>query len=57
MFRRLKQLWFEERGQAMIEYAIVGGAIALGVIVSLKLLGAAFGASFAHQARALQRAR
>lgn len=41
----------------MVEYAVLAGSIAIGLIVSLKLLGGAFDSSFKHQARALGRAR
>lgn len=53
----LARLWREEQGQAMVEYALLAGAIAIGLIVSLKLLGGAFDSSFKHQAHALGRAR
>lgn len=53
----LRRLGRDEQGQAVVEYALIALALALGLIVSLKLLGGAFGSSFAHQARGLGRAR
>lgn len=53
----LAAIWHDERGQAMLEYALIAGSLALGLIVSIKLLGGAFGLSFGHHSKALMRAR
>ncbi|MBO9541311.1 Flp family type IVb pilin [bacterium] len=47
----------DEHGQGMIEYALVAGALAVGMIVSIKLLGGAFGLAYGHHAKGLMRAR
>ncbi|HEY9856468.1 MAG TPA: hypothetical protein V6D05_12075 [Stenomitos sp.] len=41
----------------MLEYALIAGSLAVGLIVSIKLLGGAFGLSFNHHQKALMRAR
>lgn len=46
-----------EEGQSTLEYALIAGSLAAGLIVSIKLLGGAFGLSFGHHSRALMRAR
>ncbi|HEY9899865.1 MAG TPA: hypothetical protein V6D00_11835 [Pantanalinema sp.] len=46
----------DERGQSMIEYALVAGALAVGMIVSIRLLGGAFGLAYGHHAKGLMRA-
>lgn len=52
-----ERLLRDERGQGMIEYALVAGALAVGMIVSIKLLGGAFGLAYGHHAKGLMRAR
>lgn len=47
----------DERGQGMIEYALIAGALAVGMIVSIKLLGGAFGLAYGHHSKGLMRAR
>lgn len=47
----------DEGGQSTLEYALIAGSLALGLIVSIKLLGGAFGLSFGHHSKALMRAR
>lgn len=53
----LARIWKEEDGQSMLEYALIAGSLALGLVVSIKLLGGAFGLSFGHHSKALMRAR
>ncbi|MNY46503.1 Flp/Fap pilin component [compost metagenome] len=47
----------DERGQGMVEYALIAGALAVGMIVSIRLLGGAFGLAYGHHAKGLMRAR
>lgn len=53
----LRAILQDERGQSTLEYALIAGSLAVGLIVSIKLLGGAFGLSFGHHSKALMRAR
>ncbi len=53
----LLELLADERGQALVEYALLIGALVVGLAVSTRALGSAFAQSFDRQARALLRAR
>ncbi len=53
----LREILVNEDGQSTLEYALIAGSLALGLIVSIKLLGGAFGLSFGHHSKALMRAR
>jgi Flp pilus assembly pilin Flp len=51
----LDRLIRDESGQAMTEYALVAGSLAVGLLLAIKLLGAAFGSAFGHHAKGLAR--
>lgn len=53
----LRALLLGEEGQSTLEYALIAGSLAAGLVVSIKLLGGAFGLAFKHHSRALMRAR
>lgn len=53
----LGALWKDDSGQAMVEYALVAGAICLGLMASIKILDFAFSGQYANQHKGLQRAR
>jgi Flp pilus assembly pilin Flp len=53
----IRRLWEDEEGQAMVEYALVAGAICIGLMASIKILDLAFSGQYANQHKGLQRAR
>lgn len=54
MWRRLLE---DEGGQAMVEYALIAGAVTIGLMASIKILDLAFSGQYANQHKGLQRAR
>ncbi|MNK63534.1 hypothetical protein D3C87_827540 [compost metagenome] len=53
----LRRLWNDEGGQAMVEYALIAGAVCIGLMASIKILDLAFSGQYANQHKGLQRAR
>jgi Flp pilus assembly pilin Flp len=53
----IRALWRDENGQAMVEYALIAGAVAIGLMASIKILDLAFSGQYANQHKGLQRAR
>ena len=54
MFARLKQLITDESGISAIEYALIAGLIALGIVGGAKLLGNAVNEKFNSLANELE---
>ncbi len=53
----VRRLWEDESGQAMVEYALIAGAVCIGLMTSIKILELAFSGQYANQHKGLQRAR
>ena len=54
MFARLKQLVTDESGISAIEYALIAGLVALGIVAGAKLLGDAVNNKFNELANELE---
>ena len=48
MSQVMKSLWQDERGQDLIEYALVAALIALGAVTSMKTVSTAIGSAFSQ---------